>query len=304
MPIQSDAQTLQFAENGSWSRFQDTDEMRGVGYRDGAAAGYVMSASVNGGRVSLYVEGGMVRTDVEVGPFGRSADSDKMRPAFVRYATDHTDGSHEIYAEPDPDRPGSYRDSVCGLPVKWANYAMGYYHIDEAAALVRHNGIMRAEAQEKLNRGNRRKFWSNAKQPTASGYEWLMSEWLYVMLLSVDGECLVYDESYTAAAVLDTEYAPSLEQVMMTVNGVVINFHDMFSRLMNIVTKTREAGRTSVTRLWSPVNPPEDSGIVPGQPNDNIVSTLSCGHEVDSMDELPPGLEVHCAIHGMVEVVS
>lgn len=47
----------------------------------------------------------------------------------------------------------------------------------------------------------------------------------------------------------------------------------------------------------------ENPMLAPGQAEDNYVHKLSCGHEHDDCEQLPPGFLVRCSMHGIERVL-
>jgi hypothetical protein len=158
-------------------------------------------------------------------------------------------------------------------------------------------------------------FWNNLsmKEPASSGYDWLLTEPLWAMSLGRTAAVLVWDDSSTYSAILDTEDGTGI----LTVNNQIINWHSHYLDLMNIIEIVHSGLRASNTCYpFNPIIPEDDSwvtelenGIInpllaPGQTENNVVNTLECGHEVDTEEELATGTEVYCSVHGLQKVTS
>ncbi len=127
-----------------------------------------------------------------------------------------------------------------------------------------------------------------------SEYSWLATEPLYARLLDTH-QVLVYDETHTYAAILDTEDTTDI----LTVNNNIINWHQHYRRLRNILTVMRSSPhRNNAAVHYYPNNPM----LAPGQHENNVVNKLDCGHELDTEFQLTPGTVQQCSQHGFTKV--
>lgn len=103
----------------------------------------------------------------------------------------------------------------------------------------------------------REEFWYTQKSPTASGYDWLLTEPLYVQLLSIDGQVLAYDDSHTFAAILDTEMRNLELDTLLTVNAQIINWGSHYPALRAIVNEMRaqDLGWLEPATYYDPIIP-------------------------------------------------
>jgi hypothetical protein len=108
-------------------------------------------------------------------------------------------------------------------------------------------------------------------------YEWLETEVLWIQRLDQNA-VLVYDDSFTAAAILGTDDN--------TVNGSQYKEHYR----LKYIQRHALFGRPQI----------DEPGAkpAPGQKESNYVNMLTCGHEVDTEHELPHGNRIMCSIHG------
>ena len=125
--------------------------------------------------------------------------------------------------------------------------------------------------------------------PTTSGYSWIETEPLFVQKLSTEGQVLVYDESLTASAIIDTDDDTGL----ITVNGLIINWHRSIHRLIRI----HQNALFGKPQFDNPL-------LAPGQTEDNVVNMLTCGHEVDTEREMPHGKRFMCPVHSWQTVLA
>jgi hypothetical protein len=140
-------------------------------------------------------------------------------------------------------------------------------------------------------------FWYIQESPTASGYDWLLTEELWLTLINQD-TVLAVDESSTFAAILDTDDSTG----HLTVNNKLINWGSHFKLLRGRIDQMLalgQEGRNPI--LWEPIINPM---LAPGQTENNVVNKLDCGHELDTEDELEVGTTHYCSVHGMVMVIK
>jgi hypothetical protein len=140
-------------------------------------------------------------------------------------------------------------------------------------------------------------FWYIQESPTASGYDWLITEELHTQLLDHNA-VLAYDDSHSFAAILDADE----DNGHLTVNGQIVNWGKHFPLLMVRVTQMRALGQKGQPQIiWEPIINPM---LAPGQTENNVVNKLDCGHELDTEDELEVGTTHYCSVHGMVMVIK
>jgi hypothetical protein len=187
----------------------------------------------------------------------------------------------EHAVDPNSENDTRHYCRVCGEDAEWT-FATGWRHIDG--------------------------FWYQQKSPMASGYAWLTTEHLWVMLLERNDAALVWDDDKKHSAILNTQ-----DGMILTVNGEIINWHENYIPLMRMLITARWLRGSMLKRLsFEPITK-SDAWITelengartgPGQAEENWVNKLTCGHEVDTEEELPDGKKVHCSVHGEQTVVN
>jgi hypothetical protein len=136
--------------------------------------------------------------------------------------------------------------------------------------------------------------------PTQAGYDWLLTEPLFMHLLDPDA-VLAYDETHTYAAILDTEPYKTEPDAILTVNGQIINWGKFYPALRALLREIRDIVPTLLTLRYPPID--YNPMLAPGQTESNYVNKLDCGHELDTETELPVGSEHYCSQHGLQKVV-
>jgi hypothetical protein len=188
--------------------------------------------------------------------------------------------NHEV--KPDISTETNHICRTCGQDVEWT-FATDWRHIED--------------------------FWYRQKSPSASGYGWLLSQPLWVMLLEKNGAALVWDDDKKHSAILNTRN----NNLILTVNDEVINWGNDYSPLMSLLITAREVRGSMLKRMsFEPITRDElwitelENGARPGpgQKENNFVNKLTCGHEVDAEEELPHGKIVHCSVHGHQSVLN
>jgi len=151
-------------------------------------------------------------------------------------------------------------------------------------------------------------FWYIYPTPTKAGFDWLLTEPLYMQLLGKDGSVLAYDENQACAAILDTITFIYSPDEFLTVNNQIINWGKSYPALRALLQDVRDIGPTPLALHYLPSMPLSlpisfNPLLAPGQKENNVVNPLDCGHEVDTEEELPEGSEHYCSMHGWSTVI-
>jgi hypothetical protein len=132
-----------------------------------------------------------------------------------------------------------------------------------------------------------------------SEYSWLATEPLYAQLLDPHA-ALVWDETHTAACILDTDDTTGI----LTVNNTIINWNEYHPALLALLADIRDIG-CAEPLLYPPIAADEvNPMLAPGQHENNVVNKLDCGHELDTEEQRPIGELQFCSMHGYVRVVQ